>query len=245
MHVSVGIGPVRVHGFAALLLWLIGRLLLIVGLLLYLAVCRPRRAVALLACCVALYAVLAHPIASLAASVVTLEVGHVWSFVSPATWRRHGRARLLAAWRSVVVYRRLWRAAMHAAELDRVDAAGERHLPRLVRVRCTDATDVVQVRGLLGQRFDDWETAGPMLAHVFGATGFVVHRGDDRRLTLELVRGRRGRRWHREPLELGQQNDPAPWAPVPGRSAPPPTTGVSRSGNARPPVDGVRALPSP
>jgi hypothetical protein len=42
-----------------------------------------------------------------------------------------------------------------------------------------------------------------MLAHVFGATGFVVHRGDDRRLTLELVRGRVGRSWNREGYELG------------------------------------------
>jgi hypothetical protein len=33
---------------------------------------------------------------------------------------------------------------------------------------------------------------------VFGARDVRVHRGDDRRLTLELRRGRRGRSWNRD-----------------------------------------------
>jgi hypothetical protein len=73
----------------------------------------------------------------------------------------------------------------------------------LGRITCTDRADLVRVRGLLGQRFSDWEDAAPMLAHTFGAVGFVVHRGDDRRLTLELVRGSVGRSWDRDGSAAG------------------------------------------
>jgi hypothetical protein len=54
------------------------------------------------------------------------------------------------------------------------------------------------VRGVLGQRFADWEAGAPMVAHVLGATDVRVHRGDDRRLTLELGRGPRSRSWNRD-----------------------------------------------
>jgi hypothetical protein len=110
------------------------------------------------------------------------------------------RCRLwaLARWRTLVVYRRLWRRAMHAAELTRRDEDGEAVLPRLGWVRCLDTVDVVRVRGVLGQRGAAWEEAAGMLGHVFGARGVRVHRGDDRRLELELLRGRRGRSWNRD-----------------------------------------------
>jgi hypothetical protein len=122
----------------------------------------------------------------------------VAAFAAPSAFRRHVVLRVMGWARSVLVYRRLWRTAVHAAELERRGQDGEVQRPRFRRVRCGEVVDVVHVRGLIGQRFADWEGAGPMLAHVFGASDVRVHRGDDRRLTLELVRARRGRAWNRD-----------------------------------------------
>jgi S-DNA-T family DNA segregation ATPase FtsK/SpoIIIE len=127
-----------------------------------------------------------------------VEVGHGWAVLGRDSFRRIVGLRALAMWRRGWVYGRQWQPAMTVTGLDRVDAAGRQTLPRLRRVRCLDHVDVVQIRALLGQRFAEWEAAGPMLAHVFGATGFEVLRGDDRRLTLLLKRGRRGRSWDRD-----------------------------------------------
>jgi hypothetical protein len=203
VRVSVGAGPVRFYGLGALLWWLLGLALVGSLRLLHLAVCRPRTSGALLALTGLGWALLAHPVVTHAAILVGVEAVDGWALLGPVSWRRYGLPRLRGWWRSPWVYRRRWRTAMHVAELDRVDVDGKVQLPRLVRVRCTGTTDVVHVRGLLGQRFSDWETAAPMLAHVFGASGFAVNRGDDRRLTLELRRGRRGRSWNREGYELG------------------------------------------
>lgn len=197
------VGPVRFHGWKAFLYWLCAWLLYLTGRVLLWSVCRPRTTAALLGLIFAVWALVEHPVATVLVLWLLLEVLGGWSTFAPASWRRRGRPVLLARWRSLWLYRRKWRTAMQVAELDRRDRDGRLELPRLGWVRCTPTTDVVRVRGLLGQRFSEWEAAGPMLAHVFGATGFVVHRGDDRRLTLELERGEVGRSWNRDGYELG------------------------------------------
>jgi S-DNA-T family DNA segregation ATPase FtsK/SpoIIIE len=203
-RVDVRVGPVRFHGWRAFLYWLCAALIVLAVRVLLWSVCRPRTTGALLGSAALLWGVHEHPVATLLVLWLPLEVAHAWSVYAPASWRRRARPVLLARWRSLWLYRRTWRTAMQVAELDRRDRDGRLEVPRLGRVRCTATADVVQVRGLLGQRFSDYETAAPMLAHVFGATGFTVHRGDDRRLTLELVRGKRGRSWNRGALDYSE-----------------------------------------
>jgi hypothetical protein len=208
--VSVRTGPIKWSGWWALFLWSVGWLIVGVGMLCYLAVCRPRTTGALLALAGAAWLVAAHPYLTAIGAALLVELVHLWSVSHTSSWRRHGRTRLLSWWRSVWVYRRRWRTAMQVAELDRVDRDGQLRLPRLGRwrpVRCTPTTDLVRIRGLLGQRFSDWETAGPMLAHVFGAADYRLHRGDNRRLILELVRGPVGTSWNRDGYELGADTE--------------------------------------
>jgi hypothetical protein len=141
----------------------------------------------------------AYRAATVTTGVAVYAAAYLWAWFAPGSFRRLIGARALAGWRSVFVYRRRWRAAMRAADLVRADPdTGEVLVPRLRRVRYLPDVDVVHVRALLGQRGAAWEEAGPMLAHVFGARDVRVHRGDDRRLTLELLRGRRGRSWNRD-----------------------------------------------
>jgi hypothetical protein len=202
VRVSVGAGPVRFHGLWALLGWAVCRVL--VGAV-RLAVCRPRSAVAVTVLSGLLWALWSHPVAAVLGVAIVVECGHAWSVLHRPSWRRTAGAW----WRSVWVYRRRWARVMRVAKLVEVDEDGRRRLPRLGRVRCTDTTDVLQVRALLGQRFTDWEDAGPMIAHAFGATGVELQRGDDRRLTVELVRGERGRSWNREGRSLAADYDTA------------------------------------
>lgn len=197
MRVIVSRGPFHFYGVGALLLWLLARAVEAVGLVLFVAVTRPRQTAALLAVVVGAWLLVVHPAPTVAGLIAVTSGFEVWSLAHPASWRRWGRPLLLGMWRRVWLYRRLWSRAMHAAGLERIDVDGAREVPRLGRVRSRDRVDVVAVRGLLGQRFGEWEEAAGMLGHAFGATDVRVHRGDDRRLTLELVRGRRGRSWNR------------------------------------------------
>jgi S-DNA-T family DNA segregation ATPase FtsK/SpoIIIE len=194
---------VRFHGWKAFVWWLGAWLLFLTGRLLLWSASHPRTTAALLGLSAAVWALVEHPVALLVALWLPLEMVHGWVLLSPDSWRRRGRPVLLARWRSLWLYRRKWRTAMRVAELARRDEQKRLEVPRLVSVRCTATTDVVLIRGLLGQRFSEWEAAAPMLAHVFGATGFVVHRGDDRRLTLELERGDVGRSWNRDGHTIG------------------------------------------
>lgn len=186
VSVSVRTGPLRWHGLSALIGWGLGKLL--IGVLRPL-VCRPRRTLAAFGAGWLLWEWTVPVLVVLCVAAVALEL---WAIVDPASFRARVGLRALAVWRRAVVYRRHWQPAMVVAELER-----DGELPTLGRVRCLDAIDVVQVRGLLGQRFGQWEDAGGMLAHVFGCSDVRVHRGDDRRLTLELRRAPRGRSWHR------------------------------------------------
>jgi hypothetical protein len=189
--VSIGVGPIRFTGPGALLLWVVGWLLVGVARLIYAAASHPRTTLVVLGSAIAARFVTTHPAGSALLGAAVMVAGEVWHLLAPASFRRQVTLRTLTAARSTR-YRARWQAAMYAAELDR-----DGRLPRLARVRCLDVVDVLRVRALLGQRFADWEAAAPMVAHVLGATDVRVHRGDDRRLTLELGRGRRGRSWDR------------------------------------------------
>ena len=199
MRVSVGAGTVRFGGLWALLLWALWRLLVGVGAVCRLAVCRPRTSAALGGLVTIGWLYVAHAALLTVAVAVVVEVLHGWWLTHPASFRRRVGLRALGWWRSVAVYRRLWARAMRVCELtvDDEHVPARWRVPRFARLGCLDDVDVVQVRGLLGQRGQQWEDAGPMLAHVFGASDVAVHRGDDRRLTVELVRARRGRSWNR------------------------------------------------
>jgi hypothetical protein len=201
VQVSVGAGPVRWYGLGALLWWLGLCGLRLMGRGLWWLALHPRTTAAITVSSLLLWGAVAHPITTGLLVAAVTET-------ADAAWLCGRRSRLLAWWRSPWVYRRRWRAAMLVAELDRVDdVTGVRELPRLGRVRCLEGVDVVQVRGLLGQRFSQWEDAGPMLAHAFKATSVDVRRGDDRRLTLVLGRGQVGRRWDREKVDYEEGDD--------------------------------------
>jgi hypothetical protein len=189
VRVSVRFGPVRVGGLVALLLWLLGKILRGSVMALTAAASHPRTTLTAATLLGASGVVRAHPAGLVVAVVAALVAGEVWALVSPSSFRRLVVLRALTAWRSAS-YRRQWRAACTVAELD-VDG----RLPRLVSVRCRDRVDELRVRAVLGQRIGQWDAAAPMLAHVFGADGYRVVRGDDRRLVLELARTRRGRSW--------------------------------------------------
>lgn len=197
----MGAGPAKFYGKGALVGWAALRALRGVVRLIMWSVCRPRRTAAVIGLAVLWWALVAHPLLTHVTLLVVVEVGYWWHLLSPGSFRR---TRLPAVWRSVWVYRRRWRTAMRVTGLARLvkidpdDEEGRVEVPRLGRVTCTPTADLVRVRGLIGQRFSDWEEAAPMLAHVFGATGFEVHRGDNRRLTLELTRGTVGRSWDRD-----------------------------------------------
>ena len=163
MRVSVATGPVRWSGPGALLMWVVGRLLVAAGFLGYLAVCRPRTSAALLGVVTIWWLLVAHTTLTLLVAVLVAHGLDAWSLARPASFRRRVRLRALSWWRSVVVYRRHWRSAMVVAELAQPAPGGALRVPRLGRVRCLERVDVVQVRGLLGQRFSTWEDAGPML----------------------------------------------------------------------------------
>ncbi|WP_240197002.1 FtsK/SpoIIIE domain-containing protein [Nonomuraea lactucae] len=78
--------------------------------------------------------------------------------------------RLLAFWRLVWIYRPHWSFAMSGAGLSKL-ATGLEYRPRLVRVRCGPVADVVTVKMLKGQSFDDWTSKADNLAHAFRALG--------------------------------------------------------------------------
>jgi hypothetical protein len=181
-------------GWALPVAWL----LLQVARLAAAAVRHPRAAGALCAAGVVLWLWVEHRAALVTSVVVVGAGGQVFAWWAPDPARQRARLWLLGCWRSVWLYRRRWRTAVTVAGL-----APDGRMPRLGRVTCTPTADLLRVRGVLGQRFTDWQDGAPMLAHVLGATGVQVWRGDDRRLTVELERGRRGRSWNREGWAAG------------------------------------------
>lgn len=191
MFVTVRFGPVRVGGLLVLLLWSVGKVLRGFVTVVTAAASHPRTTVACAALLGASGLIRAHPAGAAAVVAALLAAGEMWALSAPQSFRRIVVMRALTVWRGAVVYRRRWAVACAVAELD-VDG----RLPRLSRVRCrSDGFDELRVRAVLGQRIGEYDHAAPMLAHVFGADGYRVVPGDDRRLVLELPRARRGRAW--------------------------------------------------
>lgn len=195
MRVITRRGPFHFYGLSAFVLWVVTWLLRLLVAVVVAAVRHPRTTTAVLAVGGLVWAAVVHPLWTVAGVLAAAQLVDLAVAAAPGVVGR----RALAWWRSVWVYRRQWQVAMLVTELDR-----DGRLPRLGRVQCTPAADLVRVRGLLGQRFADWEEAGPMLGHVFGAVDVRVHRGTDRRLTLELARGRRERSWNREGYDFAE-----------------------------------------
>jgi S-DNA-T family DNA segregation ATPase FtsK/SpoIIIE len=78
--------------------------------------------------------------------------------------------RLLAWWRLLWIYRPHWTFAMSVAGLSKL-ARGLEYRPRLVRVRCGPVADVVTVKMLKGQSFEEWTSKADNLSHAFRALG--------------------------------------------------------------------------
>lgn len=192
MRVSVRVGPVRFYGAGAFAWWSVGAVARVVVVTLWLAASHPRSAAAVIGAGALGWLLHSRTVPALFLGWLVVESVAAVRLLAPSS--RAG-LWLLARWRSLVVYRRHWQPACAVAGLTTDDGA----VPRLGRVRCSPTHDEVRVRGILGQRFHQWEDAGPMLAHVFRATDYRVVRGDDRRLTLVLERpARPGRSWNRE-----------------------------------------------
>lgn len=116
-----------------------------------------------------------------------------WWRWHPASWRRFAWHPLLARWRGLWVYRRRWPSVMVTTGLA-VVFAGERYVPRLVRLRCDRYIDEVTVRMLPGQIPDDWSRAVERIARGFGLRDGQV-RTNNNRSDLVVLRLRR-----RDPL---------------------------------------------
>jgi hypothetical protein len=192
VRVSVRVGPVRFYGAGAFVWWAVGAVVRVVVVTLWLAASHPRSAVAVVGGGFVTWLLRSWTAPTLFLGWMLVESVGAVLILAPTS--RVG-LRLLAGWRSLVVYRRHWQPACAVAGLISDDG----RVPRLGRVRCSATHDEVRVRGVLGQRFAQWVEAGPMLAHVFRAVDYRVVRGDDRRLTLVFERpARPGRSWNRE-----------------------------------------------
>ncbi len=91
----------------------------------------------------------------------------VWRWRWPASCRRLVLAPVLARWRRLWVYRRQWAESFALCGLHK-SFDGTVLLPRLVAMRCKDATDEVVVRMLRGQSPDAYHKAAVNLAYSFG-----------------------------------------------------------------------------
>ncbi|WP_432829352.1 FtsK/SpoIIIE domain-containing protein [Dactylosporangium sp. CA-092794] len=108
--------------------------------------------------------------------LVTAGLLTVWWWRRPASFARWVRLPV-RAWRlRVFFYRRHWREAMTTCRLaQRFDATLT--VPKLLRVRCTHATDELTVRMPRGQNPDDWHRAATDLAYSFNARVCRVYSG--------------------------------------------------------------------
>ncbi|MBB6346187.1 S-DNA-T family DNA segregation ATPase FtsK/SpoIIIE [Nonomuraea muscovyensis] len=153
--------------------------------------------------------------------VTPVLVGLVaWGVIDRASFARWVGWRLLAWWRLVWVYRRLWQPVMVISGLGR-HVHGRDYLPKLGKVTCTSWADQVTVRMLNGQAVKDWADRSDNLAQGFGASSCRVSVLKGGRLRLTFPRcdplatplpavpvpetptvG---------PIEVGKQEDGRPW----------------------------------
>jgi S-DNA-T family DNA segregation ATPase FtsK/SpoIIIE len=96
---------------------------------------------------------------------VTVLLG-CWYWKARPSFLRFVYLPILSVWRRYFAYARVWRETMTACRLVRKFDGGEL-LPKLLKVRCTSATDEVVLRMPRGQSPDDWYKAKQDLAYSF------------------------------------------------------------------------------
>jgi S-DNA-T family DNA segregation ATPase FtsK/SpoIIIE len=103
----------------------------------------------------------------LGALSVVAAIG-LWAALAMSSCRRFVLLPLLGRWRRLWVYRRQWAESFRLSGLHKT-FDGDVLLPRLVGVRCWEATDEVAVRMLRGQTPELYHRAAESLAYSFGA----------------------------------------------------------------------------
>ncbi|MFJ8690892.1 FtsK/SpoIIIE domain-containing protein [Micromonospora wenchangensis] len=125
----------------------------------------------------------------LAGVVLTVASGCVaWWRWHPSSWLRFGWYPIVARFRLLFVYRRRWASVMATCGLATA-FAGDRYVPRLLKVRCDRFGDELTVRLLPGQIPDDWGQAAERLAYAFRLrTGQARSAARPDRVVLRFVR---------------------------------------------------------
>jgi S-DNA-T family DNA segregation ATPase FtsK/SpoIIIE len=107
------------------------------------------------------------PSGMLAIVAVLIGVSGLWLWWhSPSWWRWVGKP-LVGWWRHVFVYRWAWYETMVGCGLSKV-FGHDTVVPRLLRVHCDQACDVLSIRMLRGQNPADYARATTDLAYAFG-----------------------------------------------------------------------------
>jgi S-DNA-T family DNA segregation ATPase FtsK/SpoIIIE len=108
-----------------------------------------------------------------------------WRFRWPLSFDRWVRCLWRSWWRSGLIYRWRWTAALNTAGLG-VRRGDTEYLPQLVRVRCTRSVDRVRVRMLPGQTLDDYAAVADRLGQTFGTLDCRIHTVPHRVHEVEL-----------------------------------------------------------
>ncbi|SDY44456.1 DNA segregation ATPase FtsK/SpoIIIE, S-DNA-T family [Micromonospora pattaloongensis] len=108
--------------------------------------------------------------------VVVAATGAVWWWRGRDSFRRLVVLRAVSLWRRLLIYRRQWHEVMSLCGLVKKYDGGE-VLPRLLSVRCTDATDELVLRMPKGQNPEVYHKAARDLAYSFGTRHCRVFSG--------------------------------------------------------------------
>lgn len=144
----------------------------------------------------------------------------VWGVLDRVSFARWIGWRLLAWWRLVWVYRRLWQPVMVISGRGR-HVRGRDYLPKLGKITCTSWADLVTVRMLNGQAVKHWADRTDNLALGFGVSSCRVSvlKGEWLRLTfprsdpltVPLPAVPIPETPTVGPIEVGKQEDGRPW----------------------------------
>lgn len=109
-----------------------------------------------------------------------------WWGTDPEAFDRQVTNRVRTGWRWEWRYYRCWSKAMALCALARV-YKGKEVTPKLTRVECSWATDVLHITEPPGQEPVDWEIKASEVAESFGALSGRVRRVKPGKIRLELV----------------------------------------------------------
>lgn len=173
---------VRVSVTLLLLGWLCRR----VWRLLILILTSPAAIIAVLVLASAILVWRRHGPAPVAVALVLIvTVLTAWWLRWPAGFDRHVRCRVRGWVRGLLVYRRVWLAAMTTAGLS-MHRDTTPLLPRLGKVTSTSSIDRARLRMLPGQTLDDYAAVSDRLAQTFGVQACRVRSVPDHPHQLEL-----------------------------------------------------------